>query len=161
VTDSGPTLRLRPLRSDEYPSFVVASKAGYAQGIEEQAGYSADYARQKAEADFGGVLPAGLDTPGHGIFVVEADGERVGLLWVADRELGARQVLYIYDIEIDEAHRGRGFGRTAMLLAEEEARARGLNRIELNVFGGNDVARALYRSLGYVETSAQMAKDLD
>jgi ribosomal protein S18 acetylase RimI-like enzyme len=107
------------------------------------------------------VLPAGLDTPGHGIFVVEADGERVGLLWVAERELGARQVLYIYDIEIDEAHRGRGFGRTAMLLAEEEARARGLNRIELNVFGGNHVARALYRSLGYVETSAQMAKDLD
>jgi ribosomal protein S18 acetylase RimI-like enzyme len=48
-----------------------------------------------------------------------------------------------------------------MLLAEEEARVRGLNRIELNVFGGNDVARGLYRSLGYVETSAQMAKDLD
>jgi ribosomal protein S18 acetylase RimI-like enzyme len=47
-----------------------------------------------------------------------------------------------------------------MLLAEDEARRRGLTRIELNVFGGNEVARNLYRSLGYVETSAQMAKDL-
>jgi hypothetical protein len=28
------------------------------------------------------------------------------------------------------------------------------------VFGSNDVARGLYRSLGYVETSTQMAKDL-
>ena len=27
-------------------------------------------------------------------------------------------------------------------------------------FGGNDVARNLYRSLGYVETSVQMGKDL-
>jgi ribosomal protein S18 acetylase RimI-like enzyme len=161
MTDSGPTLGLRPLRPDEYAAFVVDSKAGYAKGIEEQAGYSAEYARQKAEADFATILPAGLETPDHGIFMVEADGERVGMLWVAERELGARQVLFIYDIEIDEAHQGRGYGRTAMLLAEEEARARGINRIELNVFGGNDVARSLYRSLGYVETSLQMAKDLD
>ena len=63
-------------------------------------------------------------------------------------------------MEIGEEHRGRGYGRAAMLLAEEEARRRGLNRIELNVFGGNTIARNLYRSLGYVETSAQMAKDL-
>jgi ribosomal protein S18 acetylase RimI-like enzyme len=48
-----------------------------------------------------------------------------------------------------------------MLLAEEEARRRGLMRMALNVFGGNDVARNLYRSLGYVETSVQMAKNLD
>ena len=47
-----------------------------------------------------------------------------------------------------------------MLLAENEARERGLARIELNVFGRNDVARGLYLSLGYVENSVQMAKDL-
>jgi RimJ/RimL family protein N-acetyltransferase len=43
---------------------------------------------------------------------------------------------------------------------EDEARARGVHRIELHVFGGNDVARGLYRSLGYVETSVLMGKDL-
>jgi ribosomal protein S18 acetylase RimI-like enzyme len=161
MTDSGPTLRLRPLRPDEFAGFVAASKAGYARDITQHGGFSEQFARQKAEDDFAAVLPAGLGTPGHGIFIVEADGERVGVLWVAERELGARQVLYIYDIEIDVAQRGRGYGRKAMLLAEEEAGARGLDRVELNVFGGNDVARDLYRSLGYVETSVQMAKDLD
>ena len=36
-----------------------------------------------------------------------------------------------------------------MLLAEEEDKLlRGISYIELNVFGGNDVARNLYRSLG-------------
>ncbi|MEP6469716.1 MAG: GNAT family N-acetyltransferase [Chloroflexota bacterium] len=161
MTDSGPTIRLRPLREDEYEAFVAASKAGYAQGIEEQAGFSAEYARHRAEEDFFTVLPAGLETPGHAIFVVEAEGEPVGRLWIAEREMGARQVLYIYDIEIDPAFRGRGLGRAAMLLAEEQARARGISRIALNVFGGNDAARELYRSLGYLESSVQMAKDLD
>jgi ribosomal protein S18 acetylase RimI-like enzyme len=160
VTDAGPSVSLRPLRDDEYAAFVEASKAGYARGIEEQGGYSRDFARRKAEDDFGKVLPNGLQTPGHAIFVVVADGEAVGRLWIAEREMGGRRALFIYDIEIDDTFRGRGLGRTTMLLAEEEGRRRGLPRIELNVFGGNEVARRLYRSLGYVENAVQMSKDL-
>jgi ribosomal protein S18 acetylase RimI-like enzyme len=155
-----PSLRLRPITAAEFPAFVAASKAGYAEGIEVHGGQTHEAARQKAEADFPAVLPLGLETPGHSIFVVEADGASVGRIWLAERELGGARVLYVYDVTIDPEHRGHGYGRAAMRLAEEEARSRGIGRIELNVFGGNDVARGLYRSLGYVETSAQMRKDL-
>jgi RimJ/RimL family protein N-acetyltransferase len=48
-----------------------------------------------------------------------------------------------------------------MELAEAEARSHGLHRIALNVFGGNEVARNLYRSLGYAESAVHMAKDID
>lgn len=155
-----PSVRLRPLTAAEFPAFVAASKAGYAQGIELHGGQTHEAAQQKAEADFPAVLPLGLDTPGHSIFIVEADGAAVGRLWLAEREMAGRKVLYVYDISIHPEHQGRGYGRAAMRLAEDEARARGIGRIELNVFGGNDVARGLYRSLGYVETAAQMRKDL-
>lgn len=139
---------------------MAASKAGYASDIEVHGGQTHEAAREKAEADFPAVLPQGLDTPGHAIFVVEADGAVVGRLWLAERELGGRRVLYVYDLSIDPGHQGRGYGRATMRLAEEEARARGIGRIELNVFGGNEVARGLYRSLRYAETSVQMGKDL-
>jgi hypothetical protein len=33
-------------------------------------------------------------------------------------------------------------------------------RVDLNVFGGNEVARALYRSLGYEEIAVYMRKGL-
>lgn len=154
------TVRLRPITADEFPAFVAASKAGYAEGIEVHGGQTHEAARQKAEADFPTVLPLGLETPGHHIFTVEADGVAVGRLWLAERDLDGRRVMYVYDITIDVERQGLGYGRAAMRLAEDEARARGIDRIELNVFGGNDVARGLYRSLGYVETSAQMRKDL-
>lgn len=156
-----PTVRLRPLTTEEYPAFLVASKAGYAEGIEIHGGQTHEAALQKADADFPAVLPLGLDTPGHVIFTVEADGVAVGRLWLAERQMAGRRVLYVYDITIHPEHQGRGYGRAAMRLAEDEARARGIGRIELNVFGGNEVARGLYRSMGYVETSAQMAKVLD
>ena len=148
------------MTAEEFPAFVAESKAGYAHDIEVHGGQTREAALAKAEADFPAILPLGLETPSHAIFVVEAAGAAVGRLWLADRELGGRRTLFIYDISIDPGQQGRGYGRAAMRLADEEARSRGIGRIELNVFGGNDVARNLYRSLGYVETSVQMAKDL-
>jgi ribosomal protein S18 acetylase RimI-like enzyme len=152
--------RLRPMRPDEFGDFLEYSNENYARELATHEGVAAEFARQKAEADHAAVVPQGLDTPRQWIFVVEADGERVGVLWLGERDHGGEKQCHIYLIEIDEGHRGRGFGRAAMKLAEAEARSRGLGRIALNVFGGNEVARNLYRSLGYVETSVQMAKEL-
>jgi ribosomal protein S18 acetylase RimI-like enzyme len=160
MTPAEATVRLRPMTPEEFPAFVAESKAGYAHDIEVHGGQTREAALAKAEADFPTVLPMGLDTPGHAIHVVEADRTAVGRLWLGERELGGRRILYIYDISIDPERQGRGYGRAVMRLAEEEARSRGIGRIELNVFGGNDVARNLYRSLGYVETAIQMAKDV-
>ena len=61
---------------------------------------------------------------------------------------------------LDESARGRGFGREALRLVEEQARSRGMTRIDLNVFGGNAVARSLYASEGYAESSVHMRKPL-
>lgn len=63
-------------------------------------------------------------------------------------------------MRIEERHRGRGYGREAMTLAEVEARRLGLDRVGLNVFGGNEVARGLYRSLGYAENAVFMTKQV-
>jgi len=64
-------------------------------------------------------------------------------------------------LKIEEQERGRGYGRAAMELAEKEARRRGLERLELNVFGDNHAARSLYRSLGYREAAVIMTKRVE
>jgi ribosomal protein S18 acetylase RimI-like enzyme len=160
MTPTEPIVRLRPMRTDEYPAFIAASKTAYAHDMVVHGGMLPAAAESKSDEDHAALLSGGLGTTGHWIFVVEADGDAVGHLWLAERGAPERRILYIYGIEIDAAHRGRGFGRAAMRLAEEEASTRGIGRLELNVFGGNDVARGLYRSLGYQETAVQMAKDI-
>ena len=108
------------------------------------------------------VLPEGLGTPDHWIEVAEGeDGERVGVLWFARRSTPAGDIAYLFDIQVEEAMRGRGFGRRLMELLEDRAAALDLRRIELNVFGHNEVARRLYEELGYVEMSRQLFKELD
>ena len=47
-----------------------------------------------------------------------------------------------------------------MTALEEELRSQGNTTVRLNVWGGNAVARALYRSLGWAEESVHMRKRL-
>jgi ribosomal protein S18 acetylase RimI-like enzyme len=122
-------------------------------------------AHAKADADHVALFPDGLDTEGQWVFALEdGDGVTVGSVWLGVRMGGAGvsgpSRAFVYSVEVDGARRGEGLGRRAMELVEEEARGLGLERIELNVFGGNEVARSLYRSLGYAELFVGMGKDL-
>ena len=119
-----------------------------------------ELAQEKARRDFETLWPDDRPAPNQWVYAVEEADHRVGYLWIAERDNQGRKVIWIYDVEIDAEFRGRGLGREAMRLAEREAQARGLARVELNVFGGNDVARNLYRSLGYEESAVWMGKDL-
>jgi GNAT superfamily N-acetyltransferase len=155
------SVELRPMRPDEFDAYAERARVGYVQQMVEYSGMDPSVALDKAERDYALTLPNGLETTGHWLFVVEHEGRRVGELWFAERVLDGRTVAYLYDIVIDEAERGHGYGRAAMEAYEREAARRGLFELELNVFGGNDVARSLYRSLGWRETAVHMVKRVE
>src|SRR6266513_2146046 len=98
MANTAPTPRLRPMTAAEFPRFVALTKAEYSLDIEVHGGHTHDAALRKADDDMAAILPQGLETPGHAIFVVEADGEPVGRLWLAERPSAGRRVLFIYDI---------------------------------------------------------------
>ncbi|OZE86053.1 GNAT family N-acetyltransferase [Rhodococcus sp. 15-649-1-2] len=117
-------------------------------------------AEANAEISYRLTFPGGVPTPTQRIFDVFDDDVRVGYLWIAPRNDAEPLHWWVWDIEIDEEFRGRGLGRATMRLAEDSARSEGAVSLGLNVFGGNAVARQLYTSLDYRETSIQMRKDL-
>jgi GNAT superfamily N-acetyltransferase len=149
---------LRPIRRDELPGWLARTRAGYADEMVRNAGASPDQARAKAEADTESLFPGGRPSAEQFVYVVGLDGEPAGQIWFAVREGEFGRMIWVYGVEIDAGFRGRGLGRAAMLFVEDEARRRGIPTIALNVFGGNEVARGLYRSLGYDEVAVEMAK---
>ena len=154
--------RIRPLGEGEYAEWRRLSRERYTADMVQHGGFALENARAKSEKDFALTMPDGLATAGQHVFAVEApDGEVVGHVWLGERETRDEgRVAFVYELRIDENRRRRGYGRDAMLLLEDEARSLGLDRIELNVFGGNDVARGLYRSLGYHDRWVTMGKQL-
>jgi ribosomal protein S18 acetylase RimI-like enzyme len=153
-------LRLRPATQAEYDEWMPRQMAGYAEHIAASGALSLDDAWEKARRDTARVFTAGLDSPGQLVFRVLAGDEPVGMLWLAVPGQDDPMMAWVYNIEIEPGYRGRGYGRAAMLLAEAEARDRGMTSIGLNVHGQNTVARSLYDSLGYATMALQMKKAL-
>ncbi|HEY2936890.1 MAG TPA: GNAT family N-acetyltransferase [Gaiellaceae bacterium] len=148
-------MSLRPYPPDELESMWTDSRARYERDLVDNGGLAAEEAHAKTERD--GEWLSGRDTL---VFEIEHEGVRIGrvVLWLDAFDNPGQA--WLFEIVLDEEVRGRGLGREALRLAEAEARSRGMERIALNVFGGNEVARSLYRGEGYAETSVRMAKRL-
>jgi ribosomal protein S18 acetylase RimI-like enzyme len=156
---SGVVLALRPATQDEFDEWLPRQRAAYAEQIIASGSLPPRKAREKAQLDTGRAFRDGIGTPGQVIFRLVAGEEPVGWLWLAVPQGDDNpHMAWVNDVEIDAAYRGRGYGRQAMLLAEQEARSRGMTTIGLNVHGHNTVARALYDSLGYETMTQQMSK---
>jgi ribosomal protein S18 acetylase RimI-like enzyme len=64
-----------------------------------------------------------------------------------------REVLYIYEIHLEDGLRGRGFGKKLIQFVEMASRECGIMKTMLTVFASNGGARALYERLGYTKDS--------
>ncbi|MDG9718237.1 GNAT family N-acetyltransferase [Streptomyces sp. DH24] len=147
--------RARPLTEDEFGPWLAKGREDYARSWMKRGGPEAE-ARAKSERDHAALLPDGHRTE-HMLFsVLEHEGTAVGTLWLALRSDHA----FVYDVEADAAHRGKGHGRSLLLLAEAQAIEGGRRTIGLNVFAGNTPAERLYESLGYETTRYAMYKPL-
>jgi ribosomal protein S18 acetylase RimI-like enzyme len=144
------------MEDDEFVAWLPILRDEYAQDLIRDYGMSEETARAEAATEIDGNL-----TANHSVFVIEVDREPVGHLWLVEHRDAYEPTLVVYDIDIDKPHRGRGHGRAAMVFVEEEARRRGLTRVALHVGARNDVARHLYRSLGFVENEVAMSKRLE
>jgi len=149
---------LELMTEEQLIEFFPALWQSYKETLMEN-GMSESMAESNIDMNKQSLWPDGKLRDGNFFFNVISDQVRVGHLWIA-RQVSDPEALFIYDIEIGEPFRGKGFGRETMLSAEEFARGQGATRVELNVFWKNDVAKALYQSLGFNYTSAHMQKQL-
>lgn len=150
----------RAMSEEEFALWRQHAVRAYAQGWADRA-VPPEQARLKSEADHAALLPEGLATEGVSFRVLVHGGETVGHVWVARQELPTGGPAgFVFDVEVREEHRGRGHGRTLMLLAEDVTRAWGADRLGLHVFTSNTPALRLYEALGYATTRYNLAKAL-
>ncbi len=88
-------------------------------------------------------------------FLASLDGEDVGyaITYEGYASFPARPTLYLEDIFVYEAARGRGFGGTMFQFLVEEAVDRGCARMEWMVVDWNDNAIGFYERRGAVQMS--------
>ncbi|CAM5497667.1 GNAT family N-acetyltransferase [Streptomyces fumanus] len=147
--------RPRPMTREEFAAWREYGTEEFARAWAER-GIPEEVARARSRRDNEILLPQGPDTADMLFTVVEHEDRPVGTLWLALRPQDA----FIYDVEVYAAHRGRGHGRTLMLVAEAQTIASGRRLLGLNVFADNTPAERLYESLGYETTRYGFYKPL-
>jgi len=107
-------VQLRPMSDDEFAGWLPQMRDGYAQDMVRNGGMSSERAKAKAAEDVERLFPGGCSSAEQFVFMIEADGEPVGDLWVAERDDAFHRSLFVYDLRVAERYRGRGYGKAAM-----------------------------------------------
>jgi ribosomal protein S18 acetylase RimI-like enzyme len=149
---------LVPMSRGDFDSYFEGLIVRYAGEHVRTGRWTPEEGESKAREEVQRILTNGVDTPNNFLLSIVASpsGEKVGLIWLAIEPRGG----FIYDLEISEPHRRKGYAEEAMRLIERTAREKGAQRISLHVFGDNLGARKLYTKIGYAETNVMMSKPL-
>ncbi len=157
-----PNVSVRPMTDEEFEKFRSHTITEYAAVNVEHGHWSQEDSQQKSIEAIDKLLPSGLKTENTLLLTaLNESGDSIGYLWVGlQRSSNPADGAWIYDIELYEEFRGKGYGRSLLAEAERLTKSHGVNKLGLNVFGSNKVARHLYESAGYQITSQQMSKEL-
>ncbi|MGB7873915.1 MAG: GNAT family N-acetyltransferase [Anaerolineales bacterium] len=158
--NGGNMIRLVPMTVSEFEVYLEKTVPEYAADKVGAGHWSEEEALERSRKSYDELLPQGIKTENNYLFRIqlEENGEKIGIIWMKHEV--PRPHGFIYDIALDEAQRGKGYGKQTMLALEEFAKELGIETLALNVFMYNTPAMKLYKRLGYEVTSQNMAKQL-
>jgi ribosomal protein S18 acetylase RimI-like enzyme len=153
---------LRPMRDGEYPAYLDYFIPDYASEIASNYGLSADDSLAQAKREIAADLPDGVHTSGqHLLCLVEPAGdaeEVIGYLWY--KQDPAMRAAFINDFHILPAYQGKGLGKQALAVLENDLKRQGFEEIRLRVAEDNKRARHVYEVIGFRVTGINMSKSL-
>ncbi len=152
-------VHFEPLTAEEFKHYWTYSVNSWKQNMVRAGLIDSSVTYDEAEIQIRKFLPKGLKTPNHYFMHIVSDEGRIGTLWLEIRKKRSTEA-YLWDIYLNEEHRGKGHGKSAMARIHRFAREKGATKISLNVFAYNEIARSLYRKVGYQDAAITMMKYL-
>src|SRR5689334_1348781 len=150
-------VKLEPIEQGDFDRFLESEIGNYAADHVRNGNWSPEGALEKSRKEFESLLPDGPRSKDQYVWsIVDEDDNKIGVLWVQVKN----QHAFIYNFVIQEALRGKGFGKQALTAMDEELKAMNVKSVGLHVFGDNIGAQELYKKMGFEITGIHMKKYL-
>jgi ribosomal protein S18 acetylase RimI-like enzyme len=157
-------VQLEPMTETQFRSYLDTAVEDYAQAHLKAGDCAPEDALRLAQEDYKKLLPSGLQSTNNFMFTIHDNAlgknESIGMVWFAVTAKRVVKSSFIYDLNIREDLRGKGYGRKVMEKVEELIQEMGIDTVGLHVFGYNHAARTLYEKMGYQVTGIGMTKTL-
>lgn len=133
----------------EFNDFRSFSVANYAKALARNLRMTYREALEAAQRESREELPKGFYSEGHHFYHIypKKDPQRIGYAWVFINT--KRKSAFLYDIWVDEVHRGKGYAAQAMEAITGVCEKEGVKALRLNVFEDNKQAKQLYEKMGF------------
>lgn len=153
-------IKLKEMTVLDFNTYLTHAIDDYAKDKIEAGTWSSTEALQLSEESFAKLLPNGIKTKNNYLFnIVSDNNQKVGILWIyIHREI--TQKIFIYDFEINESNRQKGYGRETLTELSKFAKDNNISQIDLHVFAHNTTAIHLYETSGFKPTDISMTKYL-
>jgi ribosomal protein S18 acetylase RimI-like enzyme len=150
-------ITLEPIQQEDFDRMIDAEIRGYAEEHVRNGNWPAEGALERSKKEFDALLPDGIHSKDQYLWsLLDEDSSKIGVLWVQVKDHKA----FIYDFVIEEAFRGKGYGKQALIAMDEKLKAMNVESVGLHVFGDNITAQELYKKMGYQITGIHMKKEL-
>jgi ribosomal protein S18 acetylase RimI-like enzyme len=151
-------IQLIPMQQEDFEAYLERDIREYAEEHVRNGNWKPEEALERSTKEHQQLLPEGLRSKNQFLFslVDSASDQKLGMLWVNIENDQA----FIYDFRIDEAQRGKGYGKQALKALDEKLKRMKVESVALHVFGDNLIAQELYKKMGYQITGIHMRKTL-
>lgn len=150
-------IKLIPMQQEDFEPYLERDIVEYAEAHVKNGNWKPEEALERSRQEHQRLLPNGLQSEGQHLFsIMDDSANKIGILWVQVKD----QKAFIYDFAIDEAFRGKGFGKQALIALDEKLKALNVESVGLHVFGDNITAQELYKKMGFQVTGIFMKKTL-
>ena len=150
-------IELEPLQQEDFERFLERGIREYAEDHVRNGNWPAEGALERSRKEFEHYLPDGIHSQDQYLYsLIDENGNKIGVLWVQVKDRKA----FIFDFLIDEAFRGKGYGKQALAALDEKLKSMDTESVGLHVFGDNIIAQELYKKAGFQITDMQMKKTL-
>lgn len=142
-------IQLREMTSDEYRAWIDYSTKQQAKDRASVSGRTYEEEYQELTQILPMLLPNGFDSEGHFFSSIDyGEKHNIGFTWFGTIPGLPKGIIYLMDIYVDPAFRGKGIASTTLNKQHKMLREHGFESVMLSVLKSNPAMR-IYQKLGY------------
>ena len=143
-------ISFRKINREEFEIFEKWSIKNYAENLIKSGDEKFLFkAKRAAKAEFKDVFPNGADTENNFLYVVlNEKGEGVGVIGYQKSPFEENAAFVIENV-IKEEFRGMGYGKSAFVKLQEDAKENGYTKMVLNAFRHSKISLGMYERNGF------------
>ena len=106
-------------------------------------------ARKAAKSEFNDIFPDGADSADNYLYVIiNEDGEKIGIIGYQKSPF-EENAAFVTENIIKEEYRGKGYGKSAFVKLQEDAKEKSFGKMVLNCFKHTPVSYGMYVKNGF------------